>query len=46
MIENQSENIDDKENEVSHQENPSEDSAPQENQINENDEVILKKKKE
>ena len=39
MIENQSENIDDKENEVSHQENPSEDSAPQEDQINENDEV-------
>ncbi len=43
MIENQSENIDDKENEVSHQENPSEDSAPQENQINENDEVTSQK---
>ncbi len=43
MIENQSENIDDKENEVSHQENPSEDSAPQEDQINENDEVTSQK---
>ena len=43
MIENQSENIDDKENEVSHQENPSEDSASQEDQINENDEVTSQK---
>ena len=43
MIENQSENIDDKENEVSHQENSSEDSAAQEDQSIENDEVTSQK---
>ena len=46
MIENQSDNIDDKENEVSHQENPSEDSAAQEDQSIENDEVTSQKEVE
>ena len=46
MIENQSENIDDKENEVSHQEKSSEDIASQEDQTIENDEVTSKKEEE
>ena len=43
MIENQSENIDIKENDVSNQENIPEDNAPTEDAINENDELSTQK---
>ena len=45
MIENQSDNIDNKENDVSDQDNAPEDTSSSEDQIIENDELSLKKQK-